>query len=236
MAGSVQFYGKENTIEAFESRNVDAWSVFQHKQLLHKGIGATDFAEFVTMLSRGSSNAIYTVCVYEDITDVKKIKNTTPNDGGFNFRLNDESQMITNSQYSRMGSMQQLVDEVKALRLEVQELQEDDEEEEKPHNLGMMGDILAHPAIAPIVPNLVQSLVSNLMGVPIQPMPQHNYDRVSSLGAITPDEENKIQQALKKLKAADPKIGTHLLQLADIAEKDRNSFNVLLTTLESLNR
>jgi hypothetical protein len=232
---AVQFYGKENVIEAFQNRSVEAWAIYQHKELLTKGIGQSDFEAFIEILCKGSTNAIYTVRVYEDIEDPKLIKSNTPNDGGFNFRLNSEEQMITGSQYSRMGSMNQLLSEVSALRKEVQELkeeeEEDDDDNEKPHNLGMMGDILAHPAIKPIVPVLVQQILANFLPGYAQPQPQ----APSALGDITADEESKLMQGIQRLRLHDSKLGTHILKLADIAEKDKPSFNTLVQMLDAIN-
>lgn len=227
---AVQFYGKETVIEAFQNRKVEAWAIFQHKELLIKGIGEEDFTEFIEMLAKGSTNAIYTVRVYEDMQDTKQIKSNTPNDGGFNFRLNADEQIITGSQYSRMGSMNQLISEVSALRKEVKEMQEgeDEDEDEKPNKLGMMGDILAHPAIAPVVPAIVQQLLSAFLpGATFQ-------QPVTTLGEITADEETKLAQGLQRLRKHDSKLGTHILKLADIGDKDKVSFTTLLTMLDNI--
>ncbi len=235
MAGSIQFYGREQVIEAFDSRGVEAWSIFQGKELLTKGIGSTDFCEFIDMLSKGSTNAIYTVRVYEDIGDAKQIKSNTPNDGGFNFRLNDDNQLITSSQYGRMGSLGTLLSEVQALRKEVKDLREEEEEEEseKPHNMGMMGDILAHPAISPVVPLLVNTIVSNILKIPVQSIPQQP-GTATSLAGVGTDEKSLAIAAIDKLIVHNPKIGTHLQKLARLAEADKNTFLILMSSFEGM--
>jgi hypothetical protein len=236
MAGSIQFYGRDQVIEAFESRGVQAWSIFQGKELLTKGIGDVAFTEFIEMLSKGSTNAIYTVRVYEDIDDAKQIKSNTPNDGGFNFRLNDENQLITASQYGRMGSMGTLLSEVQALRKEVKDLreEEDEEPEEKPHNLGMMGDILAHPAISPVVPLLVNTLVSSILKVPIQSIPAQQSATATNLAGVTTDERALGHTAVDNLLKHHPKIGTLLTKFVRLAEADKNTFNVLMSSFEGM--
>jgi len=236
MAGSIQFYGSAQVIEAFENRDIEAWAIFQGKELLIKGIGSAAFTEFIEMLSRGSTNAIYTVRVYEDITDAKQIKSNTPNDGGFNFRLNEDNQLITAAQYGRMGSMGNLLSEVQALKKEIQEMREEEEEEpeEKPHNLGMMGDILAHPAIAPVVPLLVNSIVSNILKVPVQAIPAQQSTTATNLAGVTTDERALGHTAVDNLLKHHPKIGTLLTKFVRLAEADKNTFNTLMSTFEAM--
>jgi hypothetical protein len=233
MAGSIQFFGKDQVIQAFQNRNVDVFSIFQHKQMLTKGKGDAEFSAFIELLCSGTSNAIYTVYVYEDLEDHKAVKSNTPNDGGFNFRLNDESQLITGQQYNRMGVQNQLLQEIQLLRKEVKDLQEEEEAEEaeKPHNLGMIGDIMSHPAVSPIVPFIVQHIVSQIMGVPINLQTMQN---AQSLGNIPAEEETKLQQGIAILKKHDPNLGTHILKLATIAEKDKPGFNYLIGVLNGI--
>ena len=231
---SIQCNSKEGIMSLYENVGIDAFSLWQGKQFLFKGYGSVELDEILEMLSKQSTNAIYTIKVYQDITEKSKIKSGTEDDGSFNFRLNDENQIITNSQYGRVGSMNQLVSEITALRKEIEELKEEEPEQEKPHNLRMIGDVLNHPAISPIVPTIINHIVGKLLGTPVQTQSTTQMQHPMALGNI-PENDAAIQKAIERLKKLTPKLATYLTKLADLGEKDQSSFTMLITALENIN-
>lgn len=236
MAVSVQFKSKEATIQAFQNVEVEAWSVWQHKQLLFKGIGDQDLNAFLDMLCENSTNAIYTIKWYEDIHDKKAIKDNTPCDGSFNFKLNADTQEINQSQYGVIKHNNELASRVGAMEskfdLILEKLEGESEEEEQPNRLGIIGDIIGHPAIAPMIPTFIAMLTGtqypagNYKGH-LQPM--QNYQ--ATVGNIP--NETKLNDAIERLKLYDDKLADHLLKLAIIAETDRNTFAMVMQTLEA---
>src|SRR5574343_316699 len=96
---SIQFNNLESVLNAYTNRGVDAWAIFQGSQFMFKGIGLSDLEQILNSLSNGGTNAVYKLKVFEEITDEKNIKNNTPDDGSFNFRLNSDQMAITQSAY-----------------------------------------------------------------------------------------------------------------------------------------
>ena len=88
---SVQFFGADNVIKAAENRKCPAWAIFQGKQFLFKYEGSDlnesqDFLEKI-LENLQDSVSVYTIRFYEEAV---KIKENTPYDGSFNFRMLEE--------------------------------------------------------------------------------------------------------------------------------------------------
>lgn len=230
MAGSVQFKGRQKVIEAFENSGVECWYIFQHTQAMMKGKGAESFAAYIDMVCGGGdgiSNAIYTCRLYDDVKDYKKLKPNTPYDYSFNFRLNLDNMEITGGQYNSLKNYTDLkaeMAEIKALLLETEPV-----EEEKPNQLGMIGDIIANPAIAPIVPTLLTALVNKIFNTDIQP-PTELSAAISGV-----HDEAALQAAVHKLKKHDPNFTAHLVKLEAIAAKSKPIFDTFIKSLENWN-
>lgn len=227
---SIQFGDKDSAIKAFENVDCPAWSVWQSKQLLFKGIGETDLDAFLEMLAAGSTNAIYTIRYYEGITDKKHIKNDTPFDGSFNFKLNADSQQINNSQYAVLANKNELLSRVNGLDQKfdaiMSKLEEEEEEEEEPTNrLGIIGEIIGHPAIAPLIPQVL----SMMLGIkPGETAPQYIPATVGNI----PD--TKMNEAIERLKLFDDRLADHLMKLANLAEKDPGTFKMIMQSLDAM--
>src|SRR4051812_30719901 len=107
MASSIQFVGIEAVVTAFENIKCTAWAIAQGGQFMFKNAGATaedatnELRDMLEAIEKSSTNALYTLRVYEGIADRSSIKNSTPYDYSFNFKLNGENQLITNAQYAR---------------------------------------------------------------------------------------------------------------------------------------
>lgn len=228
MASSVQFIGSDAVLKACENRNCPAWSLWQGRQFMFKHDASTvddainALQEVLEMIGE-STNAIYTLKVYEDLKPGTKIKENTPADGSFNFRLNNPEQMITNSQYSRQVGMNQVLSELNAIKLQLAEKEEEEEEEETDteKTLGKIGDLMNNP--------VVMQLASMFLGKTIQlPAPAPG-----SLGNVG-DQETKIKNALVVLKEHDARLGDHLEKLAAIAVSKKESFLFLINTLDQM--
>lgn len=237
VGSSIQFRGKAAVIEAFENVDAKAFTIWQGKQYLFKGMGEEELEAFLNMLEQNSMNCIYTVKVYEDIADKKAIKSNTPDDGSFNFRLNADEQLITNNQYAASYNRNELISKIGALENKfdtvMAKLEEEPEEDEQPNRLGIIGDIIAHPAIAPIIPQLA----AMLMGMAQRQGQNFQQPRVMQPGTVgnIPSTNNSpmLNDAIERLKLADSKLAEHLLKLANLAEKDPGTFAMFLQTLEA---
>lgn len=229
MSASVHFKGIDNILNAYEQRNVAAWSLWQGSQFLFKYEG-TDISEGAQALNdildrlAQSSNAIYTLKVYEELPG-GKIKDKTPHDGSFNFRLNVDSQEITNGQYGslrRQDKFEQELAEIKQLLL----AREEEEEEEPKSKLGMIGEILNDPGISQIVQPLIAKFFGLGTVTPQMPM--------RSISGISDDAAATLKEAISILQKADPKLPEHLMKLAKLSQENPDSFQFLVQTIEGM--
>src|SRR5690242_19337422 len=201
-SSSVQFKNRNSVLDAYSDRDVKAWSIWQGKQFMFKGWGLEELEPVIDLLGDGGTNAIYTLRVYEDLEDKKQIKSNSVDDGSFNFRLNDERQEITNGQYWKNDNRENILDKLN--RIEAR-LDEEETEVKTNKSLGKIGDILEHPAILPVVPLLIEKVLSALLGPnnQAQQQPQLNYTAPQSLAGIDSNDD-LIRINIEKLKKHDP--------------------------------
>lgn len=224
---SIQFKSIDTVLEAYERRKVPAWSLWQGSQFMFKYEGddlEQGASELQTILEalRESTNAIYTLKVYEDVPG-GRIKDKTPHDGSFNFKLNADSQEISQQQYGSLRKYDKLEQEMQ----EIKQLLLAREEEEEPQNrLGIIGEILNDPGTSSIVVPLIMKAFG-LGNLPPQQMPMR-------INGIEQDEQQTLSEALRILKANDPKLAEHLMKLAKLSNESPDSFKFLLTTLDGM--
>lgn len=234
--GSVQFRSKEHTLQAFINRGVEPWSVWQGKQYMFKGMGSDQFSEVLDMLCEsGSTNAIYTVKVYENIHDSLDIKNNTPDDGSFNFRLNGGEQEISNDQYytRRIGASNEIIK-----RLEQIEQKLSADEEDEPDTIGSI--FLEHLKDPEKLGRLIQMTREILS--PYQPgMVGNVYRTIPATNQSAMGNDQTSEQKLERLSAAidvlekhDSHLVDHLEKLAKVAINNPPSFKVMLSMLDNL--
>lgn len=226
---SVHFKGIDNVLNAYEARKVPAWSLWQGSQFLFKYEG-TDISEGANALNEildrlaESSNAIYTLKVYEELTG-GKIKDKTPHDGSFNFKLNLDGQEITTNQYSTLRNQNAILEKLEALEQRMNEREEEGEEEPQ-SKLGLIGEILNDPGISQIVQPLIAKFFGLGTATPQMPM--------RSISGISDDDRSTLNEALKILEKADPKLPEHLMKLAQLSQESPDSFKFLLNTLDGM--
>jgi hypothetical protein len=228
MASSVQFRGIDEVLTAFDNIKCPAWSILQGGQFMFKHAGKTEdeagqaLRQTLEMLE-GSSNSIYTLRVYEDITERSKLKANTAYDGSFNFRLNMESQELTQAEYRRHGSLTAMQSELSAVKAQLaamQEEEEDDDETDTEKTLGEIGSLINNP--------VVMQLAQMIFGVKPKELPTPG-----ALAGVN-EQEPKIKAAVEILKLHDTRLGDHLEKLATIAQTAKPSFDFLLNTLDSM--
>lgn len=256
VSSSIQFFGRDAALQAFEHRQVEVWSLWQGRNLLTKGEGAQQLAEYLDMIANGGTNAIYTVKVYEDLNDVKKVKSNTPDDGSYNFRLNDPNQSPTASQIGSMNRTDLLFQEIRSLheRLDKMDAVDDHDDEDDtitiagllkdPDHLGKLIDV-GKKLLGVINPGAVQSpaLIGQVTRAGQNPTggqdPTAPMEEKTAQGTQgSEDAEKKLQRlgdALDILEANDPHIVEHLEKLAAVAKQDPTKFKSLISILDVWN-
>lgn len=228
---SVQFLGTVAVLKAFENRGAPAFSIWQGKQFMFKGIGIDEFKSILDMLQASNTNATYTVRVYDDLEDVKQIKSTSPDDGSFNFKVFDYDARLQ----PPGGNLRESQDNAIMKKLEELERRLDERDEPEPENaLGKIGEVLAHPTIAPLVPKIIDAIAGMFTGKPAgtspAPLPPATvYQGRAVLNGV--DQDRVILEAINELKQYDQNLGAHLQKLVQIAKTDPGTFNMLINLL-----
>lgn len=207
---------------------------------MYKGTGSEELEGWLDlMLKGGQSKAGYTLVYYEGITDKSAVNNKTAFDGSFNFKLTNDP----TESYKQLPYGNELTSKVTALEAKLDRLLDDDGsdvETESENRLGVIGEIIGHPAIAPFVPVLIEKIVSSVFGNGQQPQPvtmSQPLRKVSGIGetvAAVKTDLSLLDRSIDRLKIADPKLDIHLKKLADLAERDPNSFKYIVGVLEGM--
>lgn len=170
------------------------------------------------------------------------ITDKSPVTGSLNFRPSPQfiqSQMGgPELSFPRNAGMQHLADEIRSLRAERDAMNDDSLVSEDAGVLGTINKILSIPGVTEAVQPLIMGLTSGLMksmgmplpdpaavpAVPLQP---------AAMAGISPDQDDKINQALDILEPMAPELGDDLLRLAALAQRDPAQFQMLLNMLKS---
>jgi len=240
---SVQFRGIDNAVIAYENMEIPRWGLFQGSQFLMKYNG-TNLKEGAELLQqyldaldlRSADSNTYTLCIYDT---AEKINSATKYDASFNFRLVDN---IDGYQAGKNGFLENRIAGIEQKLNQVLEPGPDEPAELTPSQQlwATVGKILEHPqiqqALAQKMVTVIDGLSTTIGGIFKQPVAA-----IGSAGApaavvnsTVQDENAKLQQAVNILVTVDPQLGTHLLQLAQVAAADPEKYNSLIGMLKLL--
>ena len=239
---SVQFTTADQVLAAYKSRAVPDFTIYQDKQYLFKYDGADleageDYlSELLAHLC--NSAAIYTLKVYEDGHD--KINDKTAHDGSFNFRF-QEVPVYSTPGHGAINGIGKISEEIALLRSELQELRESGNEGERNDDdngvMGMVNQVLSHPAIMPLIPVLVNKLFADKPAAPAVPavagpgMSVGQLNRVSGLPAA---DKKRIDQALTILSDQVADLPAVLEKLAWLSQNNKPMFDMALNMLHGM--
>lgn len=241
MGQTVQFFNKDAAISAFENRGVNAWSIFQGKEFLFKGYGVDELDQILTALADGGTSAIYTLRVYENVEDMSMVKSKTDHDGSFNFRLN----VLDNSTRPKSDSDYFLDRRIKGIEDRLDEILDKGEESdviEVQEKNSIVGEILGNPAIAALVPVLLEKVINWLdkSGQKAKSLPAQtsvNGDGINRVGVLNGVPlDSGIMETVDGLKKHDPDFEKHLKMLLRLAEDNPSFFKVIIMNLENFNQ
>jgi hypothetical protein len=237
MGLSIQFRSREQVLQAYENRDVEAWSLWCSKQFLFKGIGQESLKAMLDVLCNGATNAIYTLRIYEGIDNEREIKSNTPDDGSFNFRLNDEGQSLTPEQISRTYNGNAILSKLEVITNRLDEIESREDQEPEKDN-SAIGKILEHPAIAGILPIILERVASAIMGgneaktgrstMPVLTRPNAT---INGVPGESQDLTPEIKNVVKELMNFDENLLQHLHKLLELAQTNRTLFNTLINSL-----
>ncbi len=249
MAANVQFTNKDDVLEAYRKMKVGPWAIWCGKAMNFscseesKSECEASLVEYLEMLDRSEIAVYYTLCVYDDL-DGEKITNKTPYSSSFNFRLTESASGIKRLGYADQGmsgqtigslrkqweSERALLDEVKALRMEVQELKEggDEDEELDDYGMGKIGKILQHPTVGPMAQQFLGSIINMIN------RNNPNPDRVIAGVPGEVGETDKISQAMRILNETIPDFPDILTKLALMAQRQPGQLKMYCDALRGM--
>lgn len=261
MAGvnSIQFWGKESVLQAYEASAIDAWAVFQGKNLLTAGCGKETLSQWLDMLA--TSGGLYTLKVYRGIENTEDINDAEPANGSFNFKLLEnpgirplQAAPVSGGTGGVAGVIQKKLEAKVGAYLDrcFEKMNfdglDDDDEEQKPQTIGgvLMG-LLDEPAKIPELINGIRALMQGFGGGQLQqPQPAYipqypqNYPQpqqmAGAIGSAMTDEVkySRIGAAIETMEKADPDIVVHLEKLAQVSVTNPEKFKGLLSMLSLL--
>ena len=161
--GSIQFFGKDAVLNAMENRGCASWGIFSGRQFLFKYEG-TDMNESATLLDKildsiSQSEAVYTIKFFEG--EKIKVKENSPCDGSFNFKLVGEDERASRSiNYS--NNSRQVMDELQKINLRLTEIENEEDEEEAAGVMGLIKD----PQVKDFLINTVKGFLLNPVQAP----------------------------------------------------------------------
>jgi hypothetical protein len=210
----------------YKAREVCPWSLWQGNQFLFKYEG-DDIEEGAAALGKifaamcESTNALYTLKIYEELPKNGKINRTTPDHGSFNFRLQLETQIFNHQEAQSIASKVAMQEEIKQLREELREVRaelDEVDDEPGPDIWERINGILEKPAVV--------GALNKILGTSLTPRPPAT---VSGVG-----DAADLEGAILILREHDPRLDEHLWKLAHMAQEKPNNFKFLLSTLDSL--
>lgn len=239
-------------LEAYESMAVPAWSIwFTPRDMIAKYEG-DDLPEGSSLLSstldrlvKGGGESALNLKVYDDLKKGERITTATPNSGSFNFALYGPGENGVGEITPYQVRQSALADRLEARMADMQDkmmgelikkLDEKPEKEEKEGGfIGVISGLLDNPTIQGI---LIHKL-AGFLGVPLVPAQprigsQEQAAQVAGVGEmvnVPPDQYEKLERAIPMLAKVDPKIGDHLLALAEMAINDPGRYKMALKFL-----
>jgi hypothetical protein len=279
---SVQFLGDQAVLEAFRNSDCCNWSVLQNKQFMFKYEGTeksqayAELDQLLKMISTSSgSEATYTLRTYdyEEVPTTKqtkdgkqiavkvpkrKIYESTPFDGSFNFKIFDREQSPRSQASQDVYAMKKEFSEMKMMLQEVLQRQLEEEQQDKKTDtvgtaMGFVSSLLEQPEVKAAIAGKVVQLfngITNKVGsifdqrplpakiagtdqatFPVQPEPAPLTEKPIELPA---EQVQKLNYALTTLVKLDASFPDHLYKLCQIAERQPDTYKVLVSQLKNM--
>lgn len=245
MASSVDRKGIDSVIEGYNTfaEYSPIYSVWQGRNLKFQfndediQRGQDLLLNNLEAIRQTGSDAVFTIRFHTTKDKDGFISDKTPYVGSFNFKVSEPTNQLGNlagadytSNSPILSKLDKILDQQNELqsRIAALEEQEEDEEDEPKNNsvMGLISGIMETPIGKQLIENAIGALFKNI--APQQPAPKQ-----VGLAGI-PSEEEKIQDAIERLKTIDPEIADDLQKLAHIAETQKGTFEFLVKNLRSM--
>jgi hypothetical protein len=249
-SNTVAFRGAGQVVDAYKANDIAPWAIvtglgkvqdvmFAYEEDDIEG-GAVMLEQCLKRMKAGSSSASYSLRTYK-LKGVQEIESNTAWCRSFPFKLyNEEEEDYSPFEAGRRHYRQEADEKIQALQEQIdlmkKQQEEQEEEDDKPEGIaGVVHGLLNDPTMKPIIMQAIAGIVSKII-----PMPMGMPAKVAGVGNGTTDalqsvletgQPEKVQKAINILCSQDPKLGDHLLKLADISLRNPGQFNMLLGML-----
>ncbi len=251
MAGAVQFFGKEQVMEAADRMQCPAWAIYHSGRQLFTKYEMNNIDESLDTLEQAldlillnRSDAIYMIKFFEIPKGSERVKineKTVCDGGSFNFKT-ITPELREQNQMGYLQSQQQIQYEKRIMALE-QKLKEAEQEPE-PESIGSVFlDLLKRPdelaqlvnigrlAVGLPVANL--GAIAGLTRIGENSHVSEPTEQFTSEEAINRDQQvDRLAGAIDILEKHDPKLVAHLEKLAKMAEEKPDEFKMTLGLLD----
>jgi hypothetical protein len=224
MAG-IQFIGRADVVNAFKSRSIETWGIFEKKNFITAGDGADSLNEFLKKLEPGGSGTHYTLKVFKNCDDPDDITDRMECNGSFGFKLTNAT--VGGSDNAAIMARLDAIDK----RMSGDD--DDDDEEESFEDI--IKGWMKEPAKLATVIGAVKSLVGGNPAPMLQAIGNVNEKQAPVMASVNPhDMLERLSAAIDRLERVDPQIVMHLEKLADLSEKKPDTFKFLISQLDGL--
>lgn len=246
------FRGCGQVLNAYTANDMPSWAICNGKDIMFASEetdmteGEASLREALEMIKKGGSKAIFTLRVYELEGKVKILSNT-PYPRAIPFTVFDDEEDLAPYDQRRRGYMREVEERLQAqdrqimeLRAQLAEAESDQEDDRSPVDRFVAG-IVEDPMAKQIFLGALQGIVSKII-------PMRNSNGPAAVAGIEgiptqaeapvlqsvlePGQPEKVQRAIDILCTQDPKLGDHLLALAQIAVNDPSKYNFALSFLK----
>lgn len=254
---SIQFYGIDQVMDAAKNRACPGWAIFQGRpaQFLFKyQINDLDSSlqfleKILSSLESTGNEAAYTIKFFEHEGNKDlKIKENSPCDGSFNFRLIEEEERQQRKTLYQ-GTSNKVLEKLEGIENRLLQIEQGHVEEVEEDNT-LQGQIVGMLKEPSRLNEFIAALANakSLLGIgPAAPAYVGNINRagqiLNQVTAAAPapvqnlslTEEQKLQRlgnAIDTLEKNDPQIVDHLEKLASMAVNNPSQFKNLLSMLD----
>ena len=248
-SNTVAFRGVGQVVEAYKANDIGPWAICNGTGKVMDIMfayedddvtaGSEMLLDILKRMQAGSSTASFALRTYK-LKGGEDIMSNTPWYRSFSFKLYEEEE-YSPFEAGRSHYAKQADEKIRALQEQIdlmkkQQEEDEEEEDEKPEGVaGIVHGIFNDPTMKPIIMQAIAGFVSKI--VPMQARPAAvagigNGAQAAPLESILEaGQPEKVQQAINVLCSQDPKLGDHLLKLAEISIKTPGQFSMLIGML-----
>lgn len=243
---SIERWGVDDTLNGFDlavNNGAMYYTVWQGGTLKYShdegddiaGDGKEVFKNMIDAAALGGSTAQYTICFYKKPGKNDTIDSNTPYDSSFNFKLQDKTTMVPYTNMAGIGNAgnNAMMEAIAGINRRLDAFEAADLEQPEEDPIEKIGRIVETPAVQSLISGIGSFLNNMVMNAT-----RGNTARPRGMAGVddmTADElqaqKQKAVEALNRLIKLDAQIGDHLLQLADMAERDPKKYTFALSML-----